>query len=355
MQAIRGRAPVSVLRVLLEASPESARVADREGKYPLSQLIYGKGYTRQLVKMCAFPEAVHEVDFARRNAVSVLLEQWSSLLLDHWSSLMSVNDLSAHVDPEIVEILLRVAPDAATGTARRSDRVRYDVSPIQICYRQYEWTDSLLDQNRARDPVSERWWSILLIVLYYSSPRSGISDNRNARGARILQAGIASSAPLIVIRRLLSTDPRLTDERDENGRVPLHTACALTGSPLTVASTAGPEVKHKEALVSLILDADPSQASSLDNSGRYPLMFAAERGGISPQLLSKLVLAYPEAASRLDPKFRLYPFLVAAAAPKANSNYSSSRLRGDSHSVDAIFELLLAAPNLVCSSSPSLG
>jgi hypothetical protein len=88
----------------------------------------------------------------------------------------------------------------------------------------------------------------------------------------------------------------------------------------------------------MILAADPSTAAITDSDGRYPLNLACECGGVSSLLFVSLMRAYPSALKDMDPKFQLYPFLVATACAGVDD--------GDERT-GAAFELLVAAPDLL--------
>jgi hypothetical protein len=90
--------------------------------------------------------------------------------------------------------------------------------------------------------------------------------------------------PLESIRALLSANPKCVKLADKDGNRPLHTA----------ASFASPEV------VQLLLEADPSTATTLNKRKQTPLHCACLRRDISTAVLEKILEASPESAQHQD-------------------------------------------------------
>lgn len=89
-------------------------------------------------------------------------------------------------------------------------------------------------------------------------------------------------------RALLSANPTCVKRTDKDGNRPLHTA----------ASLASPEV------VQLLLEADPSMATTLNKRKQTPLHCACLRRDISTTVIEKLLEAAPESVQHQDWLYR---------------------------------------------------
>jgi hypothetical protein len=223
--------------------------------------------------------------------------------------------------------LLEAAPDAATELKDndKAKKKRSRINPVKLCYHQFEQAVRNYDYyvgarhgrvvETAADLV-ERWGKVLVLILEASTADAVWSP---------LSTALRTDAPPTVIKYFLKKRPESVRQVDAEGRYPLHLACVK-------------QWKEKELILSMILREDPTVAAFADSDGRYPLNLASECGGISSLFFASLIRAFPGALKVMDPKFKLCPFLVAAAC--ANDKDGDER-------TGTSFELLVAAPDLL--------
>jgi ankyrin repeat protein len=305
VSALRENAPVSTVKLLVETNPSVTFVRDEEKKFPLRRALERRIDHPDVIRLlCTSPEAVQDIDAFGLNCLTLVLDQWVVT--------------PSSVNPAIIKILLEMAPDAAAEKRSR-------INPVKLCYRQFEqavrnW-EHFVESRQGRvvetaADLVERWWKVLMMILEAATIEAVWSP---------LGTVLQTDAPPIVVKRLLKDRPVCTRLVDSEGRYPLHLACMKLW-------------KAKETILNMILAVDPSVAAFIDCDGRCPLNLACDCGGVSSLFFVSLIRAYPAALKVMDPKFQLYPFLVAAAC--------SSEKDGDERTA-ASFELLVAAPDLL--------
>lgn len=305
LSALREDAPFSTVKLLVESDPSATLIRDEEKKFPLRRALERRLDHPDMVRLlCTSAEAVTEIDAFGLNCLTLVLEQWVAT--------------PSSVNPTIIEILLEMAPDAASAKRSR-------INPVKLCYQQFEEAVRNLEYfvesrygrvvETAADLV-KRWWEVLMMILEAATIEAVWSP---------LGTALETDAPPIVVKHLLKDRPECTRVVDSEGRYALHLACIK-------------QWKAKEKILNMILAADPSVAAITDCNGLYPLNLACDCGGVSSLFFVSLIRAYPAALKVMDPKFLLYPFLVAAACASEND--------GDQRT-GAAFELLVAAPDLL--------
>jgi ankyrin repeat protein len=100
--ALQHNAPLPVYQLLVEANPQITKVKDEYGRYPLRCALEHRCTNPEVIRLlCSSPETVLEVDTIGRTTLHMTLDK-SQLL------------------PDICEILLDVAPEAASVKMRNS-------------------------------------------------------------------------------------------------------------------------------------------------------------------------------------------------------------------------------------------
>jgi hypothetical protein len=305
LSALRENAPFSTVKLLVESDPSATLIRDEDKKFPLRRALERRIDDPDVVRLlCTSSEVVQDIDAFGLNCLTLVLEQWVTT--------------PSSVNPAITKILLEMAPDAASAKQSR-------INPVRLCYHQYEeavrnWEYFVESRHglvveTAADLV-RRWWEVLMMILEAATIESIWSP---------LGTALDTDAPPIVVKHLLKYRPECTRLLDSKGGYALHLACIK-------------QWKAKEEILNMILAADPSVAAFTDCNGLYPLNLVCDHGGVSSLFFVSLIRAYPAALKVIDPKFLLYPFLVAAAC--------ASEHDGDERT-GAAFELLVAAPDLL--------
>jgi hypothetical protein len=313
VSALRENVPFSIIKLIVQSDPSVTFIRDEDKKFPLRRALERRIDNPDVIRMlCTSPEAVQEIDAFGLNCLTLVLDQWVAT--------------PSLVNPTIIQILLETAPNAAADAGKdKSGKQLSRINPVKLCYHQFElavrnWEYFVGSRSgrvveRAADLV-DPWWKVLLMILEATTAQAAWSP---------LATALETDAPPIVVKHLLKDRPECVRLVDSEGHYPLHLACMK-------------QWKAKEEILNMILAADPSMAAITDPDSRYPLNLACECGGVSSLFFVSLVRAYPSALTVMDPKFQLYPFLVAAAC--------ASESDGDERT-GAAFELLVAAPDLL--------
>jgi hypothetical protein len=282
-------------RILIQANPKVTRIRDENGRLPLRCALADKIRDSKLVELlCTSEEAVLDSDRIERNALHLSLER--------------------NVNPCIVEMLLQMAPCSARA---------FGGSALQRCYNKF--VQAGLKDYPGMAAEIEKSWTVLSMVLRAHEHDSSVYSK--------LHAALASNAPVQVIARILDESPEEIRLMNAQGRYPLEVACEMHA-----------DFETKDEIISLILEANRGEAAPTlitNERERNIVSIVAEHGGISAPVIQQLIRLNPFAVTRLDPRHKLYPFMIAAL-PKQNQ----SKL-DDCIQVGAIFELLLASPDLI--------
>ena len=283
-------------RLLVQANPKVTHIRDENGKLPLRCALASKIRDSKIVElMCTSEEAVLESDRINRNALHLSLER--------------------NVNQCIVEMLLRTAPSSARA---------FGGSALQRCYNKF--VQAGLKDYQGTIAEVEKCWTVLEMVLRAHEHESVVYSS--------LHAALASNAPVQVIERILVESPEDIRLVDIQGRYPLEVSCEMDAG-----------VETKDEIISLILEANRREAAPIlisNERDRSIVSIVAEHGGVSAPVIQRLIRLNPFAVTRLDPRHRLYPFMIAAL-PKQNRQ----SMVDECVDVGAIFELLLASPDLI--------
>lgn len=282
-------------RLLVQANPKVTHIRDENGRLPLRCALANKIRDSKLVELlCTSAEAVLDSDRIDRNALHLSLER--------------------NVNPCIVEMLLQTAPSSARA---------FGGSALQRCYNKF--VQAGLKDYQGTVAEVEKCWTVLEMVLRAHEHESVVYSS--------LHAALASNAPVQVIGRILVESPEDIRLVDIQGKYPLEVACEMDA-----------DVETKDEIISLILETNGRLETSTKISNereRSIVSIVAEHGGVSAPVIQKLIRLNPFSVSRLDSRHKLYPFMIAALRQQ-----NQSKVKERIH-VGAIFELLLASPDLI--------
>lgn len=297
--AIQFNASLDVYRLLVNACPEVTQRQDEGGRLPLRCALEHRFNDGNIVRLlCDSKAAVMDSDHIGRNTLHISLDRLVP-------------------NPQIVELLLKQAPDACEQKAKSGEL------PVHVAYHRY--AQALRHVEARPHSISaqrdcEEWWNVVVMVV--------AGTTKHMRFPSVLHAALSTGAPIEVVSKLAKIYPEALSESDEEGNY-----------PVMVAARMGP-LNCKDAIVNLLLDLEPGLASRLDKDGRSVLAVVAESLGIAERTVYRLVCACPDAVRCVDPVRKMYPVLIAASQPLEGSQRELQQL-------GTIYELMLAAPDLV--------
>lgn len=144
----------------------------------------------------------------------------------------------------------------------------------------------------------------------------------------VLHASIKYMAPTEFIKLAIKMHPEQLQNRDTDGRFPLHIAASA---------------KADQCLIDQLVMSYPDAAMLTDNSSRFPVNLSLECGKTWQSGVQSIFQAAPEVIQILDAGSQLYPFMLAAArTPCERSEDTPARL-------ETVYKLLCANPGLVAS------
>ena len=292
--ALQYNAPLPVYQLLVQTNPLTTQIKDDYGRYPLRCALEHRCTNSHVVGLlCSSPETVLEVDSIGRTPLHMMLDR-------------------SHLYPDICDILLDVAPQAARF------QTKYSELPIEICYRRYSNAMTAFEY-RPTATASHRdvlaWWYVLIRVLRASFQEESL-----------LQAALATKASLKVMAKIIQENEGQIHIPDQFGRSPLSVACQYQGH------------SQKSVIVEWLLQARGSVATVCD------LSWAAATGGLECHVLYQLVCACPEGLTSTIHS-GLYPCLLAACGSNIQGEDQLPHTSAEQLSV--IFTLILAAPDLI--------
>jgi len=296
--ALQCNAPLPVHQLLVHANQNATQIKDEFGRYPLRFALEHRCNDPDVLRLlCSSPETVLEVDSLGRTPLHMMLDR-------------------SNLCPEICDVLLDVAPQAACYPTR------YSELPIHTCYRRYAlavtaWEYRPLALAAGRDVTA--WWHVLKRVLQSSTQEE-----------TLLHAALCTKAPLQVVIKLLEHDRGQVNRRNRKGQTPLVVACRYDHH------------EEKSALVQWLLDAGGDADGALS--------WGAVTAGLDCRVVYNLVCACPTALTSTSHR-GLYPCLLAAMAKNSsivlNDNSSNDDERQNAEHLSVIFTLILAAPDLM--------
>mmetsp|Transcript_995 Transcript_995/g.1818 ORF Transcript_995/g.1818 Transcript_995/m.1818 type:complete len:522 (-) Transcript_995:111-1676(-) len=298
--AIQFNASLDVYRLLVNACPEVTRIQDESGRLPLRCALEHRFNDANIIKLlCDSKEAVLDSDHIGRNTLHISLDRLVP-------------------NSQIVELLLKQAPEACEQKAKSGEL------PIHVAYHRYAQAIRHVEArphslSAQRDCL--QWWKVVEMVV--------IGTMNHLNFPSVLHASLSTGAPIEVVSKLANIFPEAVSEVDRKGNYPIMIAAQMSPSSC------------KDAILNLLLDREPGLAVHLDESRRSVLSVVSERLGVSETTMYRLICACPDAVRCIDPICNLYPFMIAAAQP------SDRNQQRDVQQLGSIFELLLAAPDLV--------
>jgi hypothetical protein len=155
---------------------------------------------------------------------------------------------------------------------------------------------------------------------------------------------VSTILPKDVVITAIRSFPNHSQVPDINGHYPLYLAVT------------GPYEETKRDIVLQLMQQYTDASSMFSDDGRSMLSVAASARSIAPDVVDGLVKAHPAALRQLDSRLGLYPFQVAALEkgdykgtqlhPRIRKEWDQ-KVDEDLFQVSVIFQLLLAAPDLV--------
>lgn len=296
-------ASVEIVRVLLQANPESVSFRDNDGNTPL---------------LCAIASATR----TQRQTPTY----------------------------EVLTLLLETCPDAAKMANYRG------VKPLELlmeacCHSEIPRINPLLSTaeggvlSRLPPEITLFWNKVR--VLMCAMDRGNVTDV-DTPNFKCLHAAtsLGSNIPMQLYGMATKIHADEAMEKDKHGRLPLTIAAA--------SSLQGIQCRY---VVDCLLNVNPRAASVLDASGRLPLSLAVLSGKAWERGVKSLADAAPQALVTRDIETHMYPFMLAAAAVNAPETYSSvltneeSSSERDLISLSNTFHLLSEAPELLAALS----
>lgn len=312
--AIESRASTQVIKLLTNACPKSVTI-DFCGHTPLIAAIQ---YNAPVDAFLALTDACQAIACFRDDSGRLPLRY----AIEHRISDLPIiealcatkecvlekdsigrNVLHAHMDrsvvnPGVIRILLACAPEAST------EKTKFGDEPVQVAFHRYLQAHKPHSFSNQRD--RDNWWTIVKLVLDASSDETNI----------LYAALLSKRAPLAILSRIVE------EERNVGPNI-------AGEYPLTVVAKSNHQ--QKDALINLLLD-QYDRPTETDLNGRSVLSIISETGGVASSTIYRLICRYPTALRRIDLTSNMYPFMMAAAA---------------NHDLDSVFEMVLAAPDLI--------
>uniref|UniRef100_A0A7S2LD03 Uncharacterized protein n=1 Tax=Leptocylindrus danicus TaxID=163516 RepID=A0A7S2LD03_9STRA len=343
-----------MLRLLIRANPRSVFSTNDAGSYPLH--FVGKSPIDA--------DAVKFLIEANRDAAYAQDEAGCTPL---------ACAVRAKVNAKVVKVFLDAFPGAATEVDDRN------VTPIDTAWRMLfvqaqnlhgkDIDLQLLPLHLMQKPLKTLWRTVDMLL------KAGYQDACRQSGIkvkwRVMHAAAGCTSQVELIKMLLMMNEKQIWLRDEKGNLPLHIAAA---SEKNTTSMFAENVKRS---IDVLLEAFPQAASCTDNQKRLPLFTAIESGKTWHSGIESILAAEDRASRVLDPKSKLYPFMLAAVQESLNKNllhsmaeeaacarydeedwndlsdadkeYEIKRMKveHDREMMNTTFELLRAAPGLI--------
>uniref|UniRef100_A0A7S1VTF7 Uncharacterized protein n=1 Tax=Grammatophora oceanica TaxID=210454 RepID=A0A7S1VTF7_9STRA len=302
--AIRHKSPPAVVDVLIKAHPRATSMRDRNGGYPLQRAIESRAQWQIIGMLC-------------RDNPGILLQQRIGGETALHRELMFGTPSEG-----MIRVLMDACPEAATVENNRRE------TPLDVACKRY----TRLGGNHHHKATF--WKSIQMLL-------KGARYGRLRDSDPIVPASAALSVNWGIMDLAIRDYPEQVAQRDPvTGEYPLHLALQ---SKL--------DVESKTRVVTKLLEVFSEAAELPTSNGRTVLSVAAESNNVSSQVLRKLVVANARALGVKDPQHGFYPFQVAALPRDAKRRrityHPNPALRVDCMDTTAVFELLLAAPNLL--------
>jgi hypothetical protein len=317
--AIHQNAPLQVIQALVHANPSATSSRDQSGGLPLRRAIEIKSPTAILKCLCTSPDVVTDADLHMKN-----------------TALHAAFDCGFPRE-SMVRLLLMTAPHVSTQECRSGH------TPLTLACQKYT---RIIDLEY--HPQQIHMFKILSMLL-----RARTYSHLNPEGIALMlrdeftvHAAVSTILPKNIAITTIQSYPNQAAVPDLYGHYPLY--LALTG----------PYQETKHDILLQLMKQCPNATSLNSHDGRTMLSVASSSRSIAPDVVEELVKAHPVALRQLDPLFGLYPFQVAALEkedykesqqqlhPRIQKQWDQ-KVDEDLYQVSVIFQLLLAAPDLV--------
>jgi hypothetical protein len=317
--AIQQNAPLQVIQALVHAKPTATLSRDRGGSLPLRRAMEIKSPTAILKCLCTSPEVVTDADLHMKN-----------------TALHAAFDCGFPRE-SMVRLLLMTAPHVSTQECRSGH------TPLTLACQKYA---RIIDLDY--HPQQIHMLKILSMLL-----RAWAYSHLDPEGiAALIQgdeltvhAAVSTILPKNIAITTIQSYPHQAAVPDIYGHYPLYLAMT------------GPYQETKRDILLQLMKQYPNATSMYSHDGRSMLSVAASSRAIAPNVVEELVKAHPAALRQLDPLIGLYPFQMAALKkedykesqqlhPRIQKEWDQ-KVDEDLYQLSVIFQLLLAAPDLV--------
>ena len=309
--AILFGASASMIQIMLATGTKAACIKNNSGLTPLAlALAHGTPIATLRLILKACPEAVHVRD---NNETSTIQFAWDLMIA------------GAKVEENVT--------DSSFQEHNQTDQSASNINTLALCAR----SSGLVGDSRL-------WMGKIDLLL--RAAFHGVAENRsipNKRKWRAVHAACnGGTCPFDVLAFSLQILPGETKVFNEDGNLPLHIAASAPPYETTVP----PELAPGRP-IHLLLNRSPEGAMKVNEKGRLPLHLALESGKTLENGVDALVEAFPESVRMRDPVTLLYPFQMAAVKRKGLVDTTENSGEVDLAITNAIFILLLEAPELV--------
>lgn len=302
----RNRIHLEIIKVLVQAYPNALFLKDSNGKLPLHHAVESLSCSTDVVVYL-----LHEME-------------------KHFQTCSNTKEGSCkvsskyHLKHECMNILRGLF-----NSFNQHRRVSEEML-ISLNYFKHvgEWT---LEKYLHRIAVQDRFkienvriWKKLVIImctLYHGSVTVSQFP---------IHACIFSNASLLILNTLLVTRPTDLNRLASSGETPL----------TLLLSSKDKGYEFIKELLHAILQVNPCCAMVPNKEQRWPLHIALEQNLGWPEIIRYIFKCYEAAATMKDPKTEMWPFMMAAAVSKIQSNVSTDNLT-------CIYSLLRTTPSVL--------
>jgi len=343
--AIQNGLCAEIIRLLVHANPSALKVADGSG-LPLRKALEYQASPSVIEILAHDADTVAAADSMGRSSLHLAL-QWSAYNFS------------------VVKILLLKAPHVATLPNKQGQ------TPLGCAYLHFcrtvrgikEINKEILDNSQ----VVQCWQTTLLLLRAAANGTIKEDGDERSKGNRngdgftefkVLHSMLRTEVSMPLVQACLAYRPSEVLELDSKGSSAL--SCAICGPIKSAKSRIIDTILHSNASASRIAD--------LSDELRFPIAQAALNSRQIKGLTMKgLMNSYPDAIFIKDQVTGLYPFQLAALPQSSNELSDSegdiaSNIRDhylqwgwdddeNAQQVNAIFELLRAAPGLIACAS----
>lgn len=323
-----------IVRMLLEASPESARRPTRTGRLPL-HVVHTEPTAALLLR--AYPEVVKMRDgdgeiplhscatWGDAAAVRTLLDAGREFFVGGGSGAAGalVRDCRGRTPLDrVCERIVAASERVASNASDNNLGSRPDAG------RRSFWRKSFINRRLPMDGTTElrrelhgEWMEHFQKLEIIAIEGSRVIDKQKRRKMPLLHSVVALGCPPEVVWHAAATYPDQVAQSDENGRTPLHYVAQSIGIRRRKEGDASTSTSE---IIDILLHSDRfgsmKAAQMRDKDARLPLHYALEEGMDYGEGLELLLQANPASLEQMDAFTGLFPFAIAATA----NNYDPS-------------------------------